>query len=221
MLCAWLHLIEVCSHLWGYGLCRHNLCRCLQHCNLGQAVSFFNLSSCSTNTSSMPAVFLFFSVAMPFFYSSSVKGDTSEESPSLIGDNLGHLGFVDISLRLLTSSWCATWLAVTRQGGFEAVGSLEIFMIVCHAFWLLPVRSVDVIIFSHLLVSAVILLISSLPVSRAVLSKGLLMHCFLYASYRLFDSSDRPGCSGFYIPLVYVSSISHVWLQQTSRSSVE
>ena len=139
----------------------------------------------------MPAAFLFFSVVMPFLSSSSVKGNTSEESSSLIGDNLGHLDFVGISPRPLTSSWCATWLAVTRQGGFEAVGSLEIFLIVCHAFRLLPVRSVDVIISSHLLLfSAVILLISSLPVSRGMLSKGLLMYCFLYASYRLFDSSQ-------------------------------
>ena len=87
---------------------------------------------------------------MPFLYSSSVKGNTSEESSSLIGDNLGHFGFVGISPRPLTSSWCATWLAVTRQGGFGAVGSLEIFLIVCHAFRLFPVKSVDVIISSHL-----------------------------------------------------------------------
>ena len=52
-----------------------------------------------------------------------MNGNTSEESSSPIGDNLGHLGFVGISPRLLTSSWCATWLAVTRQGGFAAVGS--------------------------------------------------------------------------------------------------
>ena len=138
----------------------------------------------------MPAAFLLFGVAMPFLYSSSVKGNTSEESSSLIGDNLGHLGLVGISPRPLTSSWCATWLAVIIQGGFEAVESLDIFLIVCHAFRLLPVRSVDVIISSHhLLFSAAILLISSLPVSRVVLSKGLLMYCFLYASYSLFDSS--------------------------------
>ena len=30
-------------HLWGQGLCRHNLCRCLQHSNLVQAVSFWNV----------------------------------------------------------------------------------------------------------------------------------------------------------------------------------
>ena len=71
---------------------------------------------------------------------------TSEESSSLIRDNLGHLGFVGLSLQPLTSNWCATWLAVTRQGGIEAVGSLEIFLIVCHALRLLPGRSVDVII---------------------------------------------------------------------------
>ena len=143
--------------------------------------------------SSMSAAVLFSSVAMPFLYSSSVKGNTSEESSSLIGDNLGHLGFVGISPRPLMSSWRATWLAVTRQDGFEAVWSLEIFLIVCHAFRMLPVRSVDVIISSHLpLFSAANLLISSLPVSRVVLSKGLLIYCFLYASYRLFESSNRP-----------------------------
>ena len=70
------------------------------------------------------------SVAMPFYYSSSVKGDTSEESPSLIGDTLGHWGFIGISPRPLMNRRCATWLAVTRQGGFGAVMSLEIFMIV-------------------------------------------------------------------------------------------
>ena len=66
---------------------------------------------------------------MPFLYSSSVNGNNSEESSSLIGDNLGHLGFVGISSRPLTSSWCVTWLTVIRQGGFEAVGSLEIFLL--------------------------------------------------------------------------------------------
>ena len=76
----------------------------------------------------MPAAFLFFSVAMPFLYSSSVKGNTSEESSSLIVDNVGHLGFVGFSPRPLTRTWCATWLTVTRQGGFEAVWSLEIFL---------------------------------------------------------------------------------------------
>ena len=104
---------------------------------------------------------------------------------------------------------------MTRQDGFEAVGSLEILLIVCHAFLLLSVRSVDVIISSHLLLfSAAILLISSLPVSRVVLSKGLLMYCFLYASYRLFDSSDThpwhmfPRCHtyGFNKPLVVLWS---------------
>ena len=29
-------------HLWGQGLCRHNLCRCLQHSNLVHAVSSWN-----------------------------------------------------------------------------------------------------------------------------------------------------------------------------------
>ena len=46
------------------------------------------LFSCSTNTSSMPAAFLFFSVAMPVVYSAPEKGNSSAESSSLIGDNL-------------------------------------------------------------------------------------------------------------------------------------
>ena len=113
----------------------------------------------------MPASFVSFSLAMTSLYASSVNGNTSEESFSLIVDHLGHLGCVGISPRPLTSSWCATWLGVTRQGGTEAVGSLEIFLIVYHAFRLLPVRSVDVIISSHILLfSAAILLISLLPV---------------------------------------------------------
>ena len=150
--------------------------------------------SCSTNTSYMPAAFLLLSVAMPFLYYYPVKGNTSEESSALTRDKLGHLGLVGISPRLLTCSWCATWLAVIRQCGFGASESLEIFLIVCHAVRRLPVRSADVIISSHILLfSAAILLIGSLPVSRVVLSKRLLMYCLLYASYRLCDSSDRPG----------------------------
>ena len=170
----------------------------------------------------MPAAFLFLSVAMHFLYYSPAKGNTSEESSSLTGDNLGHLGFVSIYPRLLTSSWCATWLAVTRQSGLGDIESLDIFLIVCHAFRLLPVRSVYVIISSHLLFfSAAILLIGSLPVSRVVLSKKLLMYCFLYASYRLFDSSDRPGMSCLLYPFGICCLMLHVWLQQSCHSSLE
>ena len=68
--------------------------------------------------------------AMALFYSSSVKENTNEESFSLNGDYLGHLGFVSISPRPLTSSWCENWFAMTRHGDFGAVGSLEIFLIV-------------------------------------------------------------------------------------------
>ena len=50
-------------------------------------------------------------------------GRQQQQSSSLIGDNVGHLCFLGITPRPLTSSWCATWLAVTRQGGFGAVGS--------------------------------------------------------------------------------------------------
>ena len=86
---------------------------------------------------------MFFSVVMPFLYCSSVKGNTSEVLSSLTGDNLGHLGFVGISSAVdapFMRSWCATWLAVTRKCGFGDGVSLESFLIVCHAFRLLPVR---------------------------------------------------------------------------------
>ena len=45
-----------------------------------------------------------------------LKGNTSEESSLLIGDNIRHLRVGGIPPRPLTSSCCATWLAVTRQG---------------------------------------------------------------------------------------------------------
>ena len=41
--------------------------------------------------------------------------------------------------------------------------------------------------------SSFMLFISALPVSMVPLSKESLAYCFLYSSYRLFDSSDRPG----------------------------
>ena len=41
--------------------------------------------------------------------------------------------------------------------------------------------------------SSFILSINVFPVSMVVLPKGSIEYCFLYASYRLFDSSVRPG----------------------------
>ena len=70
----------------------------------------------------MPAAFLFFSVAMPFLYSSSVKGNTRT-----LGLHWHLSSTVDEQL-------VCNLVAVTRQGGFEAVGSLDIFLIVCNAF---------------------------------------------------------------------------------------
>ena len=51
----------------------------------------------------MPAKFVFFSVTLSFLYSFSGNINTSEESSSLVGDNLVHFGFVGISPRPLTS----------------------------------------------------------------------------------------------------------------------
>ena len=84
--------------------------------------------------SSMPAALLFLSAAIPFLYSSSLNADTNDGFPSTVG-SAGYLGFVGIVP--LTSRWCATWLALTRHGGFGEVGSLDSFLIVCHALRLL------------------------------------------------------------------------------------
>ena len=105
---------------------------CNHLCALGPR--FF---SCSTSMSSMPVALLFLSAAIPFIYSSSLNADTNDGFPSTVG-SAGHLGFVGIVPWPLTSRWCATWLELTtRHGGFGEVGSLDSFLIVCHALRLL------------------------------------------------------------------------------------
>ena len=74
------------------------------------------------------------------------------------------------------------------------VGSLDSFLIVYHALRLLCVRSVEFMTSSKLfLLSSFILSINVFPVSMVVSPKGSIEYCFLYASYRLFYSSVRPG----------------------------
>ena len=79
--------------------------------------------------SAMPAALLFLSAAIPFLYSSSLNADTNDGFPSTVG-SAGHLGLVGIVPWPLTSRWCATWLELTRHGGFGEVGSLDSFVIV-------------------------------------------------------------------------------------------
>ena len=74
------------------------------------------------------------------------------------------------------------------------VGSLDSFLMVFHAQRLFYVRSVEVMTSSHLFFfSSFILSINVFPVSMVVSPKGSIEYCFLYASYRLFYSSVRPG----------------------------
>ena len=74
------------------------------------------------------------------------------------------------------------------------VGSLDSFLIVCHALRLLCVRSVEVMTSSQLFFfSSFILSINVFPASMVVSPKGSIEYCFWYASYRLFDLSVRPG----------------------------
>ena len=155
----WLSIVS--NHLWALGL---------------------RLFSCSTNTSSMPAALLYFSAAIPFLYSSSLNADTKEGLHSTVGST-GRLGFVGIVPRPLTSICCAIWFALTGHGGVVEVGSLDGFLIVCHALRLLWLRSMDVMTSSHLfLFCSFIVLINFVPVSSVPSPKGLLEYCLLYAS---------------------------------------
>ena len=139
--------------------------------------------------SSMPDVMLFLSAAIPFLYSSSLNADTNDGFPYTVG-SAGHLGFVVIVPWPLTSRWCATWLELTRHGGFGEVGLFDSFLIVCHALRLLWVRSIDVMTSSHLFFfSSFIVSINLFPVSRVSSAKRLPEYCFLYASYGLCESS--------------------------------
>ena len=54
--------------------------------------------------SSMPAVMLFLSAAIPFLYSSSLNAGTNDGFPSTVS-SAGHLGFVGIVPCPLTSRW--------------------------------------------------------------------------------------------------------------------
>ena len=65
------------------------------------------------------------------------------------------------------------------------VGSLDSFLVVCHAIRMLCVRSVEVMTSSHLVYQC----ISGI---NGRFAKRVDEYCFLYASYRLFDSSVRP-----------------------------
>ena len=51
----------------------------------------------------------------------------------------GRFGLVGMFPLALTSSLCATWLVLTKHGGVGIVGSLEMLLIVLHAFRLLHI----------------------------------------------------------------------------------
>ena len=101
--------------------------------------------SCSTSMSSMPAALLFLSVAIPFLYSSSVNGKTSDCSLCSTVVRIGRFGLVAMFPLPLTSSWCATWLELTKHGGIGIIGSLEMLVIAFHTSHMLCVRSIEVI----------------------------------------------------------------------------
>ena len=97
---------------------------------------------------------LFFSVATPFLYSSSLKGDTMEVPASVSGIT-GRFGLEGMLPMPLTRSWCATWFALTKH--WKAFWLWE-----CDAWRLLWVMFVDVMTSSHLLFFSSIMLSSNL-----------------------------------------------------------
>ena len=96
-----------------------------QLCTVGSIIF-----SCFTSTSSMSAAFLFFSAAISFLCSSE-NGYTSVTFPFTFVGSTGSLYLLDMVPRPLVSSWCATWLELTRYGGVEVVGLLERFSLPC------------------------------------------------------------------------------------------
>ena len=78
--------------------------------------------------------------------------------------------------------------ALTRHGAIGEVGSLERCLIIFHALRLLWVMLVDVMTSSLLFFHVVHKCITSLY--GTIVKWGSLAYCFLYFSYRLFDSSD-------------------------------
>ena len=92
------------------------------------------LFSCFNSSSSMPAAFRFLSATIPFLYSSAEKWYTSVTSPVASVGSIEGLGLLDMVPRPLMSSWCASWLELSRHRGVEMLGSLERLLIVFQAF---------------------------------------------------------------------------------------
>ena len=92
----------------------------------------------------MPTAFPFFTSVIFSLCSSSEKRNTSVTSQVASVGSTGGLRLLNMVPRSLMSSWCATWLELTRHAGVEVMGSLERFLIVVHVLRLLSVRSVDV-----------------------------------------------------------------------------
>ena len=76
------------------------------------------------------------------------------------------------------------------------VGSLDIFLIVCHALQLLCARSVEVMTSSQLFFSSFILSINVFPASMIVSPKGSIEYCFLYSSFIEFLCETIPWLLG-------------------------
>ena len=138
---------------------------------------------------------LFFSAAIPFLYSSSLKGCAIVGVPSWMGGSIGRFGFVGIVPGPLMCNWCATWLTFTRHGGFGVVRSLKSFLIVCHALRLLCVRSVEVMITSSQLVFF-------------FFSSCLSMYFRYQWSFRQKGRLNNVSC------MLYIGSLIRLWCQE-------
>ena len=91
----------------------------------------------------MPAALLYLSAAIPFMYFSSLNADTTEGIPSTVCST-GRFGFVGIVPRRFDEQLMCDLVCIDQTRRVVEVGSLDNFLIVCHALRLLCVRSVNV-----------------------------------------------------------------------------
>ena len=148
--------------------------------------------------SSIPAALSFTRVLIVSSSSCKVNSSGSKDLCSFVlyleyGIPIFDCFFITCVLPFLIST-CATWFAVTSYWELGLVGSLEILRMLCHAFRLFWVKSVDSTKSIHFscCTAARCTTIDS-PSSMVSSLKGFSLNLFWYLSYRSFVSFVRPG----------------------------
>ena len=107
------------------------------------------------------------------------------------------------------------------------VGSLDIFLIVCHALQLLCVRSVEVMTSSQLFFSTLLLnfhlVYQCIPASMIVSPKGSIEYCFFYSSFIEFLCETITWLLGSMMTVMTLdvklewNSISNCWIHHINK----